>query len=154
MENKNFKMEQFNQAVLEGEATWWQMELPSGKVISGENKAKMLGYTEDHFNVYQDFMSLVHPDDVSGAMQAMMDHINGKAPIYETFYRIEHKNGEYIKFYDCGQIIKKEGNNLTIAGFVMKISDDIDIFKQMKDFKELIISGNPSIIELVAGLKG
>ena len=153
MENQNFKMEQFNQAVLEGKATWWQMELPSGKVIFGENKAKMLGYPETNFKVYQDFMALVHPDDISNTMQAMMDHINGKVPVYETVYRIEHKNGEYIKFYDCGQIIKKDGDNITIMGFVMRIFDDTDIFKQMKNFKELIINGNPSIIELVAGLR-
>ncbi len=98
-------------------------------------------------------MNLVHKDDSEKAMQAMRDHITGKEKLYETTYRIKNKNGEYIKFYDCGQITAKEGENITVIGFVMKIKDDIDILEQMKYFKELIISGNPSIVDLISNIK-
>jgi len=150
---ENFKMEQFEKAVLTGNATWWQMQLPSGSVIFGENKAKMLGYSEEMFKTYKDFMKLVHPEDNEKAMQAMRDHMAGKTEVYETIYRIKNKDGKYIKFYDCGQIIKKEGDELTIMGFVMKVLNDQDIFEQMKNFKDLIISGNPSVVDLVAKIK-
>jgi PAS domain S-box-containing protein len=153
MAEEKFAMEQFDKAVLEGNATWWQMELPSGSVIFGETKAKILGYPESMFKHYTDFMNLVHPDDAAKVMQTMRNHLAGKAKVYETTYRIRHKNGEYIQFYDCGQIIKKEGKNIIVTGFVMKVKEGMDIFGQIKDFKNLIIEGNPSIIELVAKIK-
>jgi hypothetical protein len=46
MEKDNFNMAKFNNLVLEEKATWWQMDLPSGNVIFGSAKAKMLGYSE------------------------------------------------------------------------------------------------------------
>ena len=148
---KNFRLEHFNKAVLMGEATWWQMSLPVGNVIFGENKAEMLGYKEDDFKHFTDFMKLVHPDDYQSAMDAMRSHMTGKADLYETTYRIKHRDGHYIRFYDCGQITQKEGNEMTIMGFVMKVKDEEDILAQMKEFKDMILSGEPSIIDLVAG---
>ncbi len=148
-----FRMKQFNKAVLLGEVTWWQMELPSGRVIFGDAKAKMPGYPDSDFNYYQDFTKLIHPDDYNNAMNAMYDHIAGKKKFYETQYRIKNISGEYISFYDCGQIIKKEGNEITVIGFVMKVKGDVDFSVQMESFKDLILGGNPSIVELVAKLK-
>lgn len=150
---KDFKLEQFNKAVLNETATWWEMNLPSGDVLFGAAKAKMLGYPDEVFKSYKDFMVLVHPDDAEKAMQAMRDHMYGTAKLYETTYRIKNKNGEYLRFYDCGQIIKRDGENLTAIGFVMKINDDNDILEQMNNFKELILDGNPSIIDLISHIR-
>lgn len=149
MEPKNFNLEKFEEAVLKKEATWWQMELPSGKVIFGDTKPEMLGYKPDNFKKYQDFTNLLHPDDYDKAMQAMKNHLEGKSEVYETLYKIKNSDGEYITFYDCGQITKKEGENITVMGFVMKVKEDANTLKQMEDFKNLIIKGNPSIIKLV-----
>lgn len=148
-----FKFEEFNKAVLNGTATWWQMDLPSGNVFFGEAKAKMLGYPDRNFKTYKDFMVLVHPEDAEKAMQAMRDHLYGNAKIYETVYRIKNSAGEYIRFYDCGQVIKREGSNVTLMGFVIKVDDDLNVMEQMKNFKELILVGNPSIIDLIAKIK-
>jgi PAS domain S-box-containing protein len=153
MKENNFKMAQFDEAVLEEKATWWQMELPSGKVIFGDAKAKMLGYPSNKFKTYSDFTNLVHPEDYEKTMEAMKDHLSGKKQFYETLYRIKNKNGEYIMFYDCGQIIKKEGEKIIVMGFVMKVENEKKIFEKMKEFKELITEGKPSIVELVSKIK-
>lgn len=153
MDDKNFKLEEFNKSVLSGTATWWQMRLPSGDVFFGDAKARMLGYPDEMFKKYTDFTALVHPDDVDATMNAMKDHLSGKKKYYETVYRIKNKAGEYIKFYDCGKITGKEGNNITVAGFVLKISEDADIFEQMEKFKDIIFGGDTSIIELVSKIK-
>lgn len=152
-ENELFKMEQFDVAILHETATWWQMQLPSGDVFFGEAKAKMLGYPDHMFKNYSDFMNLVHPDDSEKAMEAMRSHIYGKERLYETTYRIKKKDGEYLRFYDCGQITHREDDKITVMGFVMKIADDSDIVSQMRDFKQLILEGNPSIIDLVSKIR-
>lgn len=60
---ENINIEIFNEAVLRREATWWQMELPSGKVFFGDAKTEMLGFPSSDFSVYQDFTNLLHEED-------------------------------------------------------------------------------------------
>ena len=146
----NFNLEQFDKAVLEGKATWWQMELPSGKVIFGDAKTEMLGYDSKDFNHYQDFMNLVDEKDKEMVMQAMRDHLEGKAPLYQTTYKIKTIKGDYLTFYDCGQITEKNGDNLIVMGFVLKIDDVNVVEKSMNEFKEMILKGEPSIIDIVS----
>lgn len=146
-------MEEFNEKVLLGEATWWQMEIPSGIVLFGENKAKMLGYPDSNFKHFSDFTNLVKEDDREKAMQSMRDCLSEKNKSYEAVYNIKKADGKYIKFYDYGQIINKEGDSITIIGFVMKVKDNQDILEEIKEFKEMILSGNPSIVELIGNIK-
>jgi RNase H-fold protein (predicted Holliday junction resolvase) len=96
----------------------------------------------------------LHSDDYPKAMGAMRDHLEGKIDVYETIYRIKAKNGKYLKFYDCGQITSKKGKKIVVMGFVLKVvGTETKIKKQMKKFKDLILKGEPSIIELVAKIK-
>lgn len=143
---KNFA--DFEKALAKGLATWWQMELPSGDVIFGSVKAEMLGYSESKFSNYKDFTSLVHSDDYDTMMKDMRDHLEGKKEFYETSYRIKNSKGEYIRFYDIGKILDIDKDNITVIGFVWKMDMNEDYKKQMKNFKELIIEGKPSIIEM------
>lgn len=146
-------MIQFDIALMNGTTTWWQMELPSGEVFFGAAKAGMLNYPESKFKHYQDFVDLVHPDDREKTMQAMRDHLSGKVKLYEATYRIKDSNGVYLNFYDCGQVIKRDGDKTTVIGFVLKMNNAENILEQMKSFKELIVNGDPSIIDLVAKSK-
>ncbi len=77
-------MEEFNKKVLLGEATWWQMEIPSGKVLFGESKAKMLDYPDANFKHFSDFTNLVKEEDREKAMQSMRDCLSGKAKLSLT----------------------------------------------------------------------
>ena len=153
MTSEKYNREKFDKAVLKREATWWQMELPSGSVYFGDAKAEMLGFPEDNFKYYQDFTKLVHPDDYERIMSDMREHLDGKKPIYETKYRIKNKEGDYISFYDCGKIISQKNGVIKLMGFVWKIKEDTDIEKQMKDFRDLILGGEPSIVDIVSKLK-
>lgn len=149
---KNINIEIFNEAVLKREATWWEMELPSGNVFFGDAKTEMLGFPSSDFKIYQDFTNLLHEEDKEKAMEAMRDHISGKKSFYETTYRIKTSNGSYLRFYDFGQIIKKEDEKITIIGFVFKTEEDFDL-KKAEDFRNTIIQGNPSVLDLVSKLK-
>lgn len=153
MKSDQITLEKFDKLVLEGKATWWEMELPSGKVFFGEKKAKMLGYPDSDFSHYQDFTKLLHEDDYEKTMQAMRDHLEGKKELYKALYRIKHKDGHFINFYDCGKIVEKNEKNVRVMGFVMKVDEDEEVIGQMDKFKELILKGKPSMIELVEKIK-
>jgi PAS domain S-box-containing protein len=148
---KNSALEFFEKAVSRGEATWWEMELPSGSVIFGDAKAEMLGRDPENFKNYTDFTKLLHPEDHNNAMQAMRDHMEGKNKFYETDYRIKHKDGHYLKFYDCGQIIKKEGESITVVGFVWKLEEENE--EKLEEIKKLILENEETMAHLVQSIK-
>ncbi|RJQ33475.1 PAS domain S-box protein [Candidatus Parcubacteria bacterium] len=150
---ENYNLETFDKAILEGSAAWWEMELPSGQVIFSDSKTSMLGYKYKDFKNYKDFTNIVHPDDHDKIMQDMRDHLDGKKELYETKYRIKNKDGEYLTFYDIGQIISKTENNIKLIGFVWKIEENTDINNEMKEFRNLILKGNPSLIDLFKKFK-
>lgn len=153
MIDNNSNLAKFDIAILNREAAWWQMELPSGNVFFGDQKVEMLGYPESQFNTYQDFVKLVHPDDQKTIMDAMRQHLQGEKPTYEAIYRIMASNKQYITFFDYGQIIKKEGEKITVIGFVIKIKSVDNIDNEINEYKKLITSGETSILELFGKLK-
>ncbi|MCF7886409.1 MAG: PAS domain S-box protein, partial [Candidatus Marinimicrobia bacterium] len=116
-----------------GNLAWWEMQLPSGKVIFDDKKAEMLGYNPDHFNTYEDFTDLVHPEDHKQVMQAMRQHLNGQAERYEVEYRIKTQAGDYKYFRDVGKITEQAESSeyMRIIGIV------IDITQQKKTELEL-----------------
>jgi len=142
-------IKKFDEAVLSGRATWWEMQLPSGKVLFGTAKADMLGYPESQFKKFQDFVDLVHPEDRDKAMKAMREHLAGEREIYDVLYRIKTKGGKYLTFYDCGKIVEKEGDQITAMGFVWRVDELSDIDEQTAEFKKMILSGKPALIDLI-----
>ncbi len=91
-----------------GNLAWWEMELPSGKVIFDNRKVEMIGFPPEKFKTYEDFTKLLHPADHPKAMQAMRDHLEGKAEVYEVEYRIKTRSGTYKWFRDIGAITEQD----------------------------------------------
>ena len=112
------ELERFEIALEASGLAWWWMELPSGVVFFSPNKAKMIGRKPGDFVLYKHFTDLAHRDDQKKIMQDMMDHLEGKKPLYETSYRIKHSDGHYVRFYDRGKIIGNRNGETLIAGFV------------------------------------
>lgn len=112
------ELERFEIAMEATGLAWWWMELPSGVLFTSPHKAKMLGYDPKGFYHYKKYTDLVHADDIEHTMQVMRDHLEGKTDVYETSYRIKHKDGHYVRFFDRGKIIGRNGKEVIVAGFV------------------------------------
>jgi PAS domain S-box-containing protein len=114
---------------------WWDMDIVTGKVVFHPRKTQMLGYSQEKFNHYRDFMDLVHPDDYESAMTAMRNHFSGKAVTYDTEYRIRTSDGSYKWFYDIGTIVSRDetGKPLKIIGFVIDVSRQKIAEQQVKE---------------------
>ncbi len=144
----NQDIERFDKAILNGDAIWWQMYLPSGEIVFSKSKAKILGYPENKFKKYQDFTEILHPEDYDKAMSAMKDHLNGKKELYEVLYRIKNNDGKYVRFYDCGKIANKENEKMSVMGFVFQIQENQEFDEQINFFKQLLTKDNPPLIDL------
>lgn len=107
-----------------GNLAWWEMELPSGKVAFDNRKAEMLGYPPKKFKTYEDFTRLLHAEDHPKAMQAMRDHLEGRAEVYDVEYRIKTKSSGYKWLHDIGAITEREPQSGTIRliGIVEDVS--------------------------------
>ncbi|MFW5771233.1 MAG: PAS domain S-box protein, partial [Spirochaetota bacterium] len=125
-ELENIKLtRRINAGLRMGNLAWWEMRLPSGKVIFDERKTEMLGYSPDEFIHYSDFTNLIHPDDYEKAMQAVRDHMDGSADIYDVEYRIQTADGSYRWFHDVGGITERntETGETLLVGIVQDITE-------------------------------
>jgi len=115
---------------------WWGMDVITGNVTFDKRKSDMLGYPQEKFKHYTDFMELIHPEDYDGVMQAMLNHINGKAMRYACEYRVLTGSGDYLWFYDVGSVVRRgsKGEPLNVVGIV------IDINERKKIEKELLLA--------------
>lgn len=107
-----------------GSLAWWEMDMPTGAVRFDARKATMLGYSPGMFRHYTDFTTLLHPDDLEPTMQAMRNHLDGKAARYQADYRIRVASGEYRWFRDVGGITRRhaDGTPATLTGIVIDIT--------------------------------
>ena len=114
----------FNNAMEVGNVSWWKMEIDTGNITFGKQKAEMLGYNPSQFKYYTDFTKLIHPDDYNNVMNTMREHIKGITHKYEVEYRILNNLGEYVWFYDVGSIVIKSDGELPniVSGFVLNIN--------------------------------
>lgn len=100
---------------------WWEWNVGSGRVTTSEAKAAMVGLTLEEVGETLDFWtSRIHPDDYQASMQAMRDHLEGKAAEYSVTYRLRHKDGSDITLVDRGEIVERtpDGTPLRLLGVV------------------------------------
>lgn len=114
-----------DEALHASDLAWWEWQIQSNKVISNDLKATMLGYDPEKFRGagYQAYTDLLHPDDYERTMQAMRDHLEGRAAIYQIDYRIRRADGEYTWYMDRGSIIERDdgGKPLRLRGIVVDL---------------------------------
>jgi PAS domain S-box-containing protein len=95
--------------------------------------AKFTGYPHETFlsNDKDQFMEIIHPDDISYIMDAARKQIQSNSE-FEIEYRIIHKSGKIIWFNDKGSVrYKSESGTVFIDGVIE------DITKRKNDQEEL-----------------
>ena len=106
----------------------WFWNVRTNSVEFNPLKVTTLGYERseipDHVT-YQFFTDLIHPDDFLKTMDAMKEHLYGRAAVYEAEYRIKAKDGRYKWYYDRGKITQYDdsGKPAFLAGIVFDITE-------------------------------
>jgi len=106
----------------------WYWNIKTNNVTFNSLKVIALGYKKEEIPekvTFQFFTEKLHPDDYQHTMEAMMEHLYGRASVYEVEYRIRTKDGKYKWYYDRGTITQrdKEGKPIFLAGIVFDITE-------------------------------
>nr|HPH12066.1 PAS domain-containing protein [Thermotogota bacterium] len=76
----------------------WYWDIKTNEVTFNPLKVITLGYERNELPervTYQFFTDKLHSEDLQNTMEAMRDHLYGKAEVYEAEYRIKAKDGTY-----------------------------------------------------------
>jgi len=102
----------------------WDWDLLTNNVYRSNRLKELLGYTEEELGQSIDiFTGLLHPDDKKGVTKLIQEHLARRA-VYDTEFRLRHKNGQYRWFRARGQAVWNEAGVPTrIAGSITDIDD-------------------------------
>lgn len=111
----------------------WDMEVIAGDPVNPRNPfwwspqfRRLLGFetVEEFPDVLESWSSRLHPEDKEAALKAFSDHINDRTghTIYDTTFRLQHKDGSYRWFRGRGQTRRDhEGKALRVVGALVDI---------------------------------
>ncbi len=106
--------------VLEGSGDgWWDWDFRTNTVAGNERWAEMLGYAPEEIDPdFENWKTLIHPDDLGRVMAALDRHVKGETSSYECEYRLRSKAGEWRWVLDRGILVTRDedGRPLRMAG--------------------------------------
>ncbi|PYS28666.1 MAG: hypothetical protein DMG11_11845, partial [Acidobacteria bacterium] len=116
--------ERYQLATSSGRVAVWDWNLDTSDVYADPLLKSILGY-EDHEirNHFDDWIRLIHPEDVNLVMEGLRDHIEGRLPRFESEHRLLQKDGECRWFLASGTLVRSDGSApLRMLGTVTDIT--------------------------------
>lgn len=105
----------------------WDLEVQTNILYLSPEWKKMIGY-EDHEikNEVDEFIKLIHPDDLQIPLSHLKKHLDGLTDYYRCEYRVIAKNGTEVWILDQGRIIERstEGKPLRMIGTHTDITEE------------------------------
>ncbi|MCA1960813.1 MAG: PAS domain S-box protein [Desulfomonile sp.] len=103
--------ERLELALLGADLGLWDIHVPSGQVIANQRVLDILGYARDEVEpTVRYWMTLIHPEDRTRAIEKANAHIHGRADYYEDEYRIKTKSGEWKWILSRGKVVERDAD--------------------------------------------
>ncbi|WP_206756613.1 PAS domain-containing protein [Aerosakkonema funiforme] len=103
----------------------WDWNLRTNKVYYSPVWLQILGYREGELPyLFSTWSNKVHSDDLQSTMNALQDHIKGKAPIFQKIYRIKHKDGRWVWVETKAKCVRDSfGKTYRVTGTLADITE-------------------------------
>lgn len=124
--------ERFQMALSGADMATWDWRIPSGELIFNARWAEIQGYTLEELPPRVESWEMhVFPDDLLQVRDKFDRHFKGKVPVYESEYRVRHKDGHWVWVQARGKVIEWDnaGNPLHVVGTALDITER----KQIED---------------------
>ena len=115
------------QSALEGAGdAVWDWNTVTNKVFFSKRWKEILGYSETEVgDELDEWSSRVHPDDLPRVLGDLQVHLEGRAEVYRSEFRLRRKDGSYLWVHDRGKIVEREpdGRPSRVIGRFSDISE-------------------------------
>ena len=112
---------------LESAGQWiWELDIASGRVWRSRGWKTILGFAEDELPDENEAWSIVHPDDREMAKAAMQRVLNGEESLFESTYRVGHKDGSWRWILSRGKVVRSHDG----SGSTRLLATSVDITGQ------------------------
>lgn len=123
----------------------WEKDLANGRMWFSSSYHALLGYQDGELEATsQQVEALVHPEDIGGGRQALLEHVERGVP-FDIALRLRMKNGDYRWFRHRGMAERDaDGNTLLIAGSIQDAHEQKlaeDALRLTQDRLERAING-------------
>ena len=124
--------ERYALATAAGGVAVWDWNLETNEFYIDPSLKAMLGYGDDIGNRLDDWIKMMHPDDVSAVLAHARDHVGSDSPYYEVEHRMVHADGSIRWFLNRGSAVRRDG-----GGGVRIVGTETDITRRKESERAL-----------------
>jgi len=129
--------ERFQLAIEGSNDGLWDWNPQTNDIWYSPRWKSMLGYSDDELeNTIDVWIGRMHPDDYDSTFDSIQSHIDGKTDVYESEYRLKHKNGDWKWILDRGKVLTDDDG---IAQRFVGFHTDITQKKNQEEILQLKI---------------
>jgi rsbT co-antagonist protein RsbR len=105
---------------------YWTWDLPTGNCFYSPRWCESLGYTPEEIAPHIDtWVSLVHPDDLPRAQEALKAHWERRTGVYQSENRLRMKDGSYRWSLDQGTVVSWDAESKPLKMIGIPINDEV-----------------------------
>jgi PAS domain S-box-containing protein len=110
--------QRYELVVLGSQDGLWDWNVESGELYFSPRYQSMLGYQDHEMpSRIEDWFERIHPEDRERAHEALHAYFEGRASIYESEFRVRHRDGSYRWVLSRGAALRDdEGRPYRVAG--------------------------------------
>nr|WP_326529060.1 EAL domain-containing protein [Rhodoferax sp.] len=110
----------------------WDWNLATGAQTHSAHWEEMLGYVAGELRRgYQDFVALVHPDDLDMVQEESRAYGEGRSPKYQVDFRMRCKDGSWKWILACGTVVERDAQGKPVR--MIGTHTDISARKHSED---------------------
>jgi PAS domain S-box-containing protein len=107
-QESNRQKERMDEASRAVQVTFWEWEIPSGRLSWSDAIGSLLGYEPGTFpRTIQAWEGIIHPEDLPLVRKCLQDHIDQDTP-YDVEYRVRKTDQTYAWWHDQGVVSQRD----------------------------------------------
>ena len=120
--------------VEEVKAGYWDWDLNTNIVYLSPEWKRQIGFAENELlNRWEEWECRLHPDDRAMVLAATKNYIAGRQPVFESEFRLRHKDGSYRWIHSRGGLLRDQNNH---PYRMLGINLDITGYKETRELSE------------------